>query len=68
MELGLALAAEPAGTLTNEQKGPIMAEYTYTPGDRCRLLGDFKVEHADDCPDYPAGAITDVRTGKIVRD
>lgn len=41
-------------------------ETTYQPGDRCRMIGNYKVQHADDCPDYPAGAITDVRTGKVL--
>jgi hypothetical protein len=41
-------------------------EIAYTPGDRCRLIGNYRVQHADDCPDYSPGAITDVRTGKRV--
>lgn len=41
-------------------------ETQYKPGDGCRMLGDFKVKHAEDCPDYPAGSITDVRTGRVV--
>ena len=41
-------------------------EPQYQPGDRCRMLGDYKVKHVEDCPDYPAGSITDVRTGKVV--
>lgn len=39
----------------------------YTPGDRCRLIGDFRVQHADDCPDYPAGTITNAVTGERER-
>jgi hypothetical protein len=39
---------------------------TYTPGGRCPLTRNYRVQHADDCPDYSPGAITDVRTGKMV--
>lgn len=37
----------------------------YAKGDRCRILGDFKVEHYD-CDEWGDGVVTDVRTGKRV--
>ena len=39
----------------------------YKPGDRCRLIGNYQVQHADDCDEWAGGTITDVRTGKVVR-
>lgn len=41
-------------------------ETQYKPGDRCRMIGDFKVQHADDCDEYVGGTITNVITGKVV--
>ena len=38
---------------------------TYQPGDRCRLLGNFRVQHFE-CDEHPDGTITDVRTGEVV--
>lgn len=37
-----------------------------SPGDGCLLLGNYRVQHVD-CEDYPAGSVTDVRTGKFVK-
>ena len=42
------------------------AEYTYKPGDLCRLLGDYQVEHYR-CDQYPDGTITSVVTGAVLR-
>lgn len=36
------------------------------PGDLCRLLGNYEVEHVD-CDEHPDGTVTNVVTGKIVR-
>ena len=36
------------------------------PGDLCRLLGDYQVEHYR-CDQYPDGTITSVATGAILR-
>ena len=37
------------------------------PGDRCQLIGDYKVRHVEPCSDgHATGVVTDVRTGKIV--
>ena len=41
-------------------------EYTYKPGDLCRLLGDYQVEHYR-CDQYPDGTITSVVTGAVLR-
>ncbi len=41
-------------------------EPQYKPGDRCRMIGNFRVEHADDCDEYVGGTITNVITGKVV--
>lgn len=40
-------------------------ERVYQKGDRCRLLGNYRVEHYD-CDEWGDGVITDVRTGKRV--
>lgn len=40
-------------------------EFKYAKGDRCRILGDYKVEHYD-CDEWADGVVTDVRTGKRV--
>lgn len=37
----------------------------YEKGDRCRILGNFRVQHID-CDEWPDGTVTDVRTGKRV--
>ncbi|MGN6325803.1 hypothetical protein [Pseudolysinimonas sp.] len=40
----------------------------YKPGDRCRFGREpYTVVHADDCPDWPEGTVTDVRTGQVIR-
>lgn len=36
------------------------------PGDLCRLLGNYEVEHYD-CDEHPDGVVTNVLTNKIVR-
>lgn len=36
------------------------------PGDLCRLLGNYEVEHHD-CDEFADGVVTNVLTGKIVR-
>lgn len=37
------------------------------PGDYCRLLGNYLVEHEAPCPDgHATGTVTDVRTGETV--
>jgi len=40
-------------------------EFKYAKGDRCRILGDYKVEHYD-CDEWGDGVVTDVRTGRRV--
>lgn len=41
-------------------------EYTRKPGDACRLLGNYLVEHVD-CGEYPEGTVTNCVTGEVVR-
>lgn len=41
-------------------------ERSWSPGDSCRLLGDYKVKHVEGCDEHPAGTVTDVRTGEVV--
>lgn len=41
-------------------------ERQYKKGDRCRLLGDYRVEHHD-CDEWADGVVTDARTGKRVQ-
>ena len=39
---------------------------TLKPGDLCRILDNFEIEHHG-CDEHPDGVVTDVRTGKVVR-
>lgn len=41
-------------------------EPAYQPGDHCRMLPGYRVEHAADCPDWAEGTITDTLTGMPV--
>ena len=36
------------------------------PGDKCRILGNFEVEHWE-CDEHPDGTVTDARSGEVKR-
>lgn len=43
-----------------------MSNSEYQPGDSCRLGPNYTAIHADDCPEWPGGTVTDVRTGLVL--
>lgn len=50
-----------------EDPRPMHEERQWSPGDKCQLIGDYKVRHIEPCADgHKTGVVTDVRTGKIV--
>lgn len=36
------------------------------PGDSCRMLSGFRVEHSPDCPEHPVGTVTSAIDGVIL--
>ncbi|QDK03355.1 hypothetical protein SEA_ROMAN_114 [Microbacterium phage Roman] len=60
-----ALAAFMRGEEAARKEAEKDEQVGYRKGDRCRILGDYKVEHYD-CDEWGDGVITDVRTGRRV--